>query len=69
MVRAMRKLIQQGNGQLLQGVRVIYLQQPFVPWTAKQEQMAKGVNTIWKLFVEPYLSQEEEGNACTNQDT
>jgi hypothetical protein len=55
MVRAMRKLIQQGNGRLLQGIQVIYLQQPFIPWTAKQQQMAKAVATIWQ-DIAPFIT-------------
>jgi len=55
MVRAMRKLIQQSNGRLLAGVQVIYLQQPLAPQTAKQEQMAKAVATIWQE-VSPFIT-------------
>ena len=56
MARALRKLQRQNQGHLLKGVEVIYLDFPFVPLTAGQANMSKGITTVW-FEIESFVRQ------------
>ncbi len=56
MARALRKLLRQQQGHLLKGVEVIYLDLPMEPRTPGQNNMAKGVSTVW-FEIEGFVRQ------------
>ena len=47
-VRGLRKWLAQNPTGRLEGTEVIHLSQPYIPLSAGQERMAKGIETVWK---------------------